>query len=55
MTITLHWWMIPVALVCWGAITLFRAPTAGFEGIGNAMGAIALFAIAAAICLGHWL
>lgn len=54
MTITLHWWMVPAALVLLGVCALIRAPS-GLEGLAHGFVGTVMFGLAFAVCLGHWL
>jgi hypothetical protein len=51
MTITLHWWLMPIVLVVSGWIIGSRAGTWDFF---TPMVALALWMGAIGICIGHW-
>lgn len=61
MTLTLHWWMIPLAILVIGigfAIKIFNTEESGMFPMNPIIGvfsALATITIAAAICIGHWL
>lgn len=60
MTITLHWWALPIAIVLLGLIVLVwpRQSSGGYANLGD-LGGIMFFVLtliaAMAICVGHWL
>jgi hypothetical protein len=52
MTITLHWWMVPLCLAASG-LYLWSRPSRGWQDYGDgAVGAV-LFVVALAICIGY--
>jgi cytochrome b561 len=58
MTITLHWWMVPAAIAVLGGFFWVKAGWADdgcFGGMAEMFASIGLFAVALAICVGHWL
>jgi len=58
MTITLHWWMIPMVLAIAGVITFVWPSRSGDFGVGaffQAIAGTALIFMAIAFCLGHWI
>lgn len=58
MTITLHWWYVPVVLLLLAlvvAVSGWRSRGGMFDGVAEAMMAVFLVLLALAFCLGHWL
>jgi hypothetical protein len=60
MTIALHWWALPVAIVIVGLVFLMwpRQSSGGYidlSGLGDVMVFFACVVVAAGICVGHWL
>lgn len=59
MTITLHWWLIPVVLALVGvALILWPYEDNGpfdLTKVFHVIIAIALFAVALAVLIGHWI
>ncbi len=58
MTITLHWWTVPLTLACVGVLLILNTESEGsyfpMPSWHLAAGGLALFA-AACIAVGHWL
>jgi hypothetical protein len=58
MTIALHWWMLPALLLLLALWQWWKAEHADggcFSGLGEIFAAIALAAMALAVCAGHFL
>lgn len=55
MTITLHWWMIPAALVLLGLVLAWLDDSTGYlGGMAGAFGLFVCFAMAIAFTVGHF-
>lgn len=61
MTITLHWWMLPLVIfvigVLWG-LKVGNTPEGGYFPMNGVIGAAIMFIMAVisiAICVGRWL
>ncbi|WP_426269162.1 hypothetical protein ACN9MB_13125 [Dyella kyungheensis] len=57
MTITLHWWMLPVAILLVGFFIAWRHEDQGgyMPDLTGAAAVLGSILFAGAICLGHWL
>lgn len=60
MSITLHWWALPIAIILFGFIVMVwpRQSSGGYidlSGLGNVSFFVLTLVIAGALCLGHWI
>lgn len=57
MTITLHWWLIPLAIAILGFVFMWFADRQGgiLGGLFEMFGAVVCWVVAIAICITHWL
>lgn len=59
MTITLHWWALPVALCVVAAVFAYLSRRNSydgmFSGLGEGLVSCALVVMALMVCVGHWL
>lgn len=61
MTLTLHWWMLPLAIIVVGVgcgAKVFNTPESGMFPMNPLVGvvtALAAIGLAVAVCIGHWL
>ena len=58
MNIILHWWMVPILFALAGVFFFVKAERATDACLGGVLEmfiSLTMFAVAAAVCLGHWL
>ena len=58
MTLTVHWWMLPLFFVALGGFFWVKGVVAKdecFGGMLETIEALVMFAIAIAVCIGHYL